>query len=74
MKLLSSWPIYKEGGGRSWPVSHRLPPPGLIDYISIPEVQVNGFLHLVILYNTDAVPIYSEKAAWAAKEIATVLL
>lgn len=45
---------------------------GLIGYILVPEVQVNFFLHLVTLYNTDAILfIYSEKAA---KEIATVLL
>lgn len=55
-------------------MGHSLPTPGLLDYISVPEVQINGFLHLVILYNTDAIPIYSEKAAWAAEEIATVLL
>lgn len=49
-----------------------MPTPGLTGYIVVPEVQVNIFLHLVTLYNTDAVlSIYSEKAA---KEIATVLL
>lgn len=45
------------------------------EYILFPEVQVNCFLHLVTLYNIDAIPfIYSEKVAWAAKKIATVLL
>lgn len=51
-----------------------MPAPGLTDYGSVPGVPVNFFLHLVTSYNTGAVPfIYSEKAAWTAKEIATVL-
>lgn len=55
-------------------MSCSLPIPVLLDCISVAEVQVNFLLHLLTSYNTDAVLfISSEKAAWAAKEIAAVL-
>ena len=53
--------VYKEGVA-GFGLNHNLPILGLIGHISLPKVEVNCFLHLVILYNMDA-----------SKEIATVL-
>lgn len=57
-------------------MGHSLPTPALIDYISVPEIEINCLFYLVTWYNTDTVLLYSEKekATWAAKEIAVVLL
>lgn len=48
-----SWPMCHIKGDWIWPTGCSSPTHDFIFYISVPGVQVNCFLHLVILYDTD---------------------
>jgi len=59
-------------------VGHSLPTPALIDYISVPEIELIVPLSFgdLVQHRCYSLHVFreKEKAAWAAKEIAIVLL